>query len=835
MARGSAKIASANADGSVSLKVCKDPKKKTVRHSKMGRRRAFVLVGIHVLIGIHIAVWLAMGRTISPVEPSESMQTLETGLVNAGFVFFALAILSTAIFGRYFCGWGCHVVALQDLCRWMMLKVGIHPRPFRARLLVFVPLGLALYMFVWPNFKRFVVFPALEAMSMTPPAWLKPVPIPMGFESGFIVDDFWATFPTWLVAIPFFLVVGFAAVYFLGAKGFCTYGCPYGGFFAPVDKISPFRIRVTDDCEQCGHCTAVCSSNVRVHEEVRDFGMVVDPGCMKCMDCVSVCPNDALFVGLGAPAVFAKPRSEAAKETLKQARAKRKRSLDASMVEEVVILAAFLLMFVGFRGMFEQIPMLMAVGMAGVGAYGVWMTIRLVRDRNARLHKAQLKRDGKWRPIGVVFALATIAAVASAGWSSAVHYERWRADLLYAQVQVPSSLALQPGFVPAASDVETATAALAHYARADAPAHGGFGWSLTPDELLRVAYLQVVRGDLAAAENAMATIIEHGNPTANLVNEHTQVMRARGATEGDIAAALGGALERHEDLHAIRGLIARRAMASGDGLAVAQRVWDAAPEPVKEEPAYWNERTKFLLEVGSTARAATALETAAARLEGGHSTASDWVEQAELALVLNSRDRAGTDIDRAITEGTRDPALRLRVAGVLLQLQRTAMGREWLDKAVEHPQTPVSVLITAAQMHAQLGEVERAEALTDRAAARVEGKPWEMVQVGGTLISFGSGLNRQDLTDRGVAMVERAAAAKPDSSTLAEHVALVYANLNRIADSAAAMAHAAELGPTSVVLAERTAELYEHAGDAERAAFWHQEADKRQQASSLKP
>ena len=59
------------------------------------------------------------------------------------------------------------------------------------------------------------------------------------------------------------------------------------------------RIRVTDACAGCGHCTAVCTSNVRVHEEVRDYGMVVDSGCMKCLDCVSVCPNDALYYGAG--------------------------------------------------------------------------------------------------------------------------------------------------------------------------------------------------------------------------------------------------------------------------------------------------------------------------------------------------------------------------------------------------------------------------------------------------------------------------------------------------------------------------------------------------------
>src|ERR1043166_4896133 len=77
--------------GTLSLPVLPDPKR-TIRKSKMGPIRAAVLVGVHVVIAAHILLWVALGmrRTVSPVEPSESMYTLEQGLVNAGFVFFAL-------------------------------------------------------------------------------------------------------------------------------------------------------------------------------------------------------------------------------------------------------------------------------------------------------------------------------------------------------------------------------------------------------------------------------------------------------------------------------------------------------------------------------------------------------------------------------------------------------------------------------------------------------------------------------------------------------------------------------------------------------------------------
>jgi len=249
-------------------------------------------MALNLFMIAHIIQWRFMGKTISPIEPSETMYTLQNGFVNAGFIFFSLAILATLIFGRFVCGWGCHILALQDFCGWLLKKMGLHPKPFRSRLLVYVPLGAALYMFVWPVAYRLFWTPGHG-------------PIIPKFTNHLVTTNFWATFPSVAVAIPFLFICGFVTVYFLGQKGFCTYACPYGGFFGLADKFSPGKIRVTPACNQCGHCTATCTSNVLVHAEVKQYGMVVDPGCMKCMDCVSVCPNDALYFGFGKPALLA--------------------------------------------------------------------------------------------------------------------------------------------------------------------------------------------------------------------------------------------------------------------------------------------------------------------------------------------------------------------------------------------------------------------------------------------------------------------------------------------------------------------------------------------------
>lgn len=366
-----------------------------IRRSTRGRWRALVLILVHVVFVAHFLHWRYAGRTVTPVEPSEAMQTLEQGLVNAGFVFFAAAILSTLVLGRWFCGWGCHLVALQDLCTWLLKRAGLRPRPFRSRLLVWVPLGAALYMFVWPTVRRWW-------FRERGPTWL----------AHFTGDDFWATFPGPVMAVVTLAVCGFGIVYLLGNKGFCTYACPYGGFFGLADRFAPGRIRVTSDCNGCGHCTAVCTSNIRVHEEVRRHGKVVDPGCMKCTDCVSVCPNDALYFG------FRDRRAPAAIERIPPERPAARR-FDYTWWEEALLAALFIAGLYVWRGLFDAVPFLLALGLSAISAFVLLQGLRLLRRPNMQFHGVQLRLQQRFTTAGRAFLTANLilfAALAYAGW-----------------------------------------------------------------------------------------------------------------------------------------------------------------------------------------------------------------------------------------------------------------------------------------------------------------------------------------------------------------------------------------------------------------------------------
>jgi Flp pilus assembly protein TadD/ferredoxin len=453
-----------------------------IRKSKTSQWRAVALILLNLFMIAHIIQWRLVGRTISPIEPSETMYTLQNGFVNAGFIFFSLAILATLIFGRFVCGWGCHILALQDLCGWLLKKMGLHPKPFRSRLLVYVPLGAALYMFVWPVAYRLFSKTGHE-------------PILPKFTNHLVTTNFWATFPSVAVAIPFLFICGFVTVYFLGQKGFCTYACPYGGFFGLADKFSPGKIRVTPACNQCGHCTATCTSNVLVHAEVKQYGMVVDPGCMKCMDCVSVCPNDALYFGFGKPTLLA-PKSNVIK-----------RHYSLTWPEEIVGALVFLGSFLAVRGVYALVPFLMALGCAAVTTFLALKTWRLLRARELSFYLFNLKSSGKIHMAGLAFAgfaFAWIGLNAHCGW---VRYHEFLGNVAFNKIHLPDELALaqlDPGRWLSPADRENILQGKEHYLAASTT-----GLFVNNEALPKLAWFHYLLGDAEQSVQTLHTAAAH--------------------------------------------------------------------------------------------------------------------------------------------------------------------------------------------------------------------------------------------------------------------------------------------------------------------------------------
>jgi tetratricopeptide (TPR) repeat protein len=230
---------------------------------------------------------------------------------------------------------------------------------------------------------------------------------------------------------------------------------------------------------------------VLVHAEVKQYGMVVDPGCMKCMDCVSVCPNDALYFGFGKPTLLA-PKSNVIK-----------RHYSLTWPEEIVGVVVFLGSFLAVRGVYALVPFLMALGCAAVTTFLVLETWRLLRARELSLYRFNLKSAGKMHKAGlvfVVFACAWIGLNVHCGW---VRYHEFLGNIAFNKVHLPDELALaqlDPARWLSPSDRENIIQGKGHYLAASRTA-----LFVNNEALPKLAWFEYLLGDAEQSVQTLST------------------------------------------------------------------------------------------------------------------------------------------------------------------------------------------------------------------------------------------------------------------------------------------------------------------------------------------
>jgi tetratricopeptide (TPR) repeat protein len=228
-----------------------------------------------------------------------------------------------------------------------------------------------------------------------------------------------------------------------------------------------------------------------VHAEVKQYGMVVDPGCMKCMDCVSVCPNDALYFGFGKPALMA-PKSNVIK-----------RHYSLTWPEEIVAALVFLGSFLAVRGVYALVPFLMALGCAAVTTFLTLKTWRLLRARELSFYRFNLKSSGKIHKAGyafAAFACAWIGLNVHSGW---VRYHEFFGNIAFNKVHLADELALaqlDPTRWLSPEDRENIVQGKNHFLAAS-----GTGLFVNNEALPKLAWFQYLLGDAAQSVQTLHT------------------------------------------------------------------------------------------------------------------------------------------------------------------------------------------------------------------------------------------------------------------------------------------------------------------------------------------
>jgi len=639
---------------------------KTPRPSKVSKWRALVLLLVHVVIAAHVVHWLLEGETLGPVEPSEAITFSQSSVISAGLVFFIVSILGTLVFGRFFCGWACHLLAVQDLCLWLLKKVGVKPKPVRSRVLLLVPIAAFVYMFLYP---------ALYQL------WFG-----LGFEeprTEFMVEGFWDTFPPWPIAVATLVIAGGAVVYFLGAKGFCVNMCPYGAAFGLADKLSPARIRVTPACEGCGHCTQVCSSNVVVHSEVRDYGMVVDQECLKCLDCVSVCPKDALYFGFGKPALLAKPtRSQRPKTARSWWKINRWRSWSGR--EELALGLLFVGAFFTFRGLYNTIPFLFALAIAALVAYFTILAARLLYKRKVAIQSLVLKEDGALTGAGRMYCGTTLLLLALWAQSGYVHYHRNAAESGYIELNE-----LIVGWLNGPRELSDAQRATAEETLEHALiAERWTPFTLFPREewelSLTRGWLYLLLGDETSFEEMLR--------------------RAVGALEDNTIAADGLA-----NYHAAFG---RR--------AEAERWFEHATGVAPEDPATWRAWARYLTGQGDIAGTRSVLQRGT-RADDAEPDA--FLELGRFETWQGELDAAADAFEGALALEPELLEAHLQLAGIRLDLGQPQRAVEHYEQALEARPADFELRLSATLAYSEAGQLDLAQAQAEAARDLLPGRP----------------------------------------------------------------------------------------------------------------
>jgi ferredoxin-type protein NapH len=180
--------------------------------------------------------------------------------------FWVLLPVTLLLFGRGFCSWACPGGLFSDMVSKISILKGKVSRGFEKNfsLIRYVILAAGIvFVFVLHN-----------------PRWA--IPIRTGEFFNSIKLTFEHADTLWLLRTAFILS-GFLLIILI-PHFWCRYLCPTGGMLDVLKKISLFKYRMTDACNQCNVCRKACPVETRPAEI----------NCTNCGACKGSCPVDAI-------------------------------------------------------------------------------------------------------------------------------------------------------------------------------------------------------------------------------------------------------------------------------------------------------------------------------------------------------------------------------------------------------------------------------------------------------------------------------------------------------------------------------------------------------------
>ena len=280
-----------------------DKKKKAGVSHFLARFRGWIQAGATLLTNIHLPnfvkgeIYQGKGKTVcvpglncyscpaaSGACPIGSFQSV-VGSSKFSFSYYitGFLILLGVLLGRFICGFLCPFGWLQELLHKIPTKKLSTKKLKPLTYLKYVILAVMV-----------VLLPAIivSDVGIGDPFFCKYL-CPQGVLEGAIplsavnagIRAALGSLFTWKLTVLLTVVV-LSVLFF---RPFCKWICPLGAFYALLNKVSLFQMKVDKNkCVSCGKCARVCKMDVDVTKTPNHTE------CIRCGMCISTCPTDAV-------------------------------------------------------------------------------------------------------------------------------------------------------------------------------------------------------------------------------------------------------------------------------------------------------------------------------------------------------------------------------------------------------------------------------------------------------------------------------------------------------------------------------------------------------------
>lgn len=245
------------------------------------------IVQILFLVVSSIVIYLMRsGKNINPhsvcpysgvcfgVPASAGLLDISPFLISA--IVGGVILLSTMVFGRFFCGWVCPIGSIQEFVHAIGRKSSLKKTPsisnslhkkmsYIKYVILLINVTMA-YLLVQPLYMN--LCPVLSLSNIGKPLIIAGATVSLLIISSIYVERF-----------------------------FCKYLCPFGALMnimqmiGKVLRIPRFKIKVNE--QLCTHCT-LCTKNCPMQINVDALYIVEDGDCIQCNRCKTACPRDGI-------------------------------------------------------------------------------------------------------------------------------------------------------------------------------------------------------------------------------------------------------------------------------------------------------------------------------------------------------------------------------------------------------------------------------------------------------------------------------------------------------------------------------------------------------------